>query len=82
MYCKININEEQNEAEKKIMSNIKEAEALLAELKKLGKKEEMIDVSNLEASNIEYLISMLKSNNYECDIVRYFDYVFLMIKKI
>ncbi|MEM1739771.1 MAG: hypothetical protein QXW62_06575 [Candidatus Methanomethylicaceae archaeon] len=77
-----NIYEEQNEAEKKIVSNIKEAEVLLAELKKYGKKEEMIDVSNLEAKNIEYVISMLKSNNYECDVVRYLNYVFLMIKRI
>ncbi|MEM4460945.1 MAG: hypothetical protein QXY70_02300 [Nanopusillaceae archaeon] len=77
-----NIYEEQNEAEKKIVSNIKEAEVLLAELKKYGKKEEMIDVSNLEVRNIEYVISMLKSNNYECDVVRYLNYVFLMIKRI
>ncbi|MEM4740291.1 MAG: hypothetical protein QXS63_04345 [Zestosphaera sp.] len=77
-----NIYEEQNEAEKKIVSDVKEVEVLLAELKKYGKKEEMIDVSNLEAKNIEYVISMLKSNNYECDVVRYLNYVFLMIKRI
>ncbi|MEM4511498.1 MAG: hypothetical protein QXD25_01670 [Nanopusillaceae archaeon] len=64
-----------------IIESLEEAEYILSSFKKSSLKEIVMDVSNMEANNINYLISMIENNNLSFDIIRFNNFVFLKVKK-
>ncbi|MEM5806395.1 MAG: hypothetical protein QXO07_01325 [Candidatus Aenigmatarchaeota archaeon] len=64
-----------------IIESLEEAEYILSSFKKSNLKEIVLDVSNMEANNINYLISMIENNNLSFDIIRFNNFVFFKVKK-
>lgn len=64
-----------------IIETLEEAEYVLSNFKKSNLKEIVIDVSNMEANNINHLINMIENLNLSFDIIRFDNFVFLKVKK-
>lgn len=65
-----------------IIETLEEAEYVLSNFKKSSNvKEIVLDVSNMEANNINYLINMIENMNLRYDIIRFNGFVFLKLQK-
>lgn len=64
-----------------IIETLEEAEYVLSSFKKSSLKEIVMDVSNMEANNINHLINIIENLGLSFDIIRFDNFVFLKVKK-